>query len=415
MIAALLLVCQLAGAAAAPLAVRLEGRTADVPVATRNGLDVVRADVLALALEGTVERVDRLRWALVVGGARVEFTAQVPFARRGEEVIPLAVAPFVLDDRLYLPLQVVSEVVPRLGDGLRYDVATRELRRAPAAGVAGRAATPAGAPATTAAAAAPADQRPTALPVVKEPGPRLSVARTVIVDAGHGGPDRGMRGARRGGGTVFEKDVTLAVSHKVAAELRRRGVKVVMTRSSDTLIALGDRGRIANRAHGDLFMSIHVNAANPNWRNASAARGFETYFLAEAKTEDARRVAEMENASEQYETVTPTTKGDPLSFIISDMKQNEYLRESSDLAASVQRHLKRVHPGPDRGVKQAGFKVLVTASMPAVLVELGFGSNPSEAAYLSDAAEQARLAGVLVDATMEYLAQLDRRTGGGHP
>lgn len=246
---------------------------------------------------------------------------------------------------------------------------------------------------------------------VAAPVARPAVPHTVIVDAGHGGPDNGMRGTKRGGGAFREKDVTLAVSRKVAAELRRRGVKVVMTRTTDTLIALADRGRIANRAGGDLFVSIHVNAANPRWKNASGARGFETYFLADAKTEDARRVAEMENASEQYETAAPTTRGDPLSFILSDMKQNEYLRESSALAASVQRHLKRIHPGPDRGVKQAGFKVLVTASMPAVLVELGFGSNPAEAAFLASDAEQARLADVIVDGTMEYLSRLDRRSG----
>lgn len=246
----------------------------------------------------------------------------------------------------------------------------------------------------------------------RSPAPeRPRVARTVVVDAGHGGPDNGMRGTRRGGGAIREKDITLAVSQKVAAELRRRGVKVVMTRTTDTLIALADRGRIANRANGDVFVSIHVNAANPRWKNASGARGFETYFLADAKTEDARRVAEMENASLQFETAQPTSRGDPLSFILSDMMQNEYLRESSDLAASVQRHLKRVHPGPDRGVKQAGFKVLVTASMPAVLVELGFGSNPAEAAFLASPAQQQQLAEVIVDGTLEYLALLDRRTG----
>ena len=126
-------------------------------------------------------------------------------------------------------------------------------------------------------------------------------------------------------------------------------------------------------------MSIHVNAANPGWKNPGGARGFETYFLAEAKTEDAQRLADMENSSEQYETSVSVKKGNPLSFILTDMKQNEHLRESSMLAELVQRRLARMHPGPNRGVKQAGFKVLVTAFMPSVLVELGFGSNPAEA------------------------------------
>ncbi len=235
---------------------------------------------------------------------------------------------------------------------------------------------------------------------------------TVVVDAGHGGPDRGMNGPTVNGRRFHEKEITLAVSRRLAAELRKRGVNVVMTRTTDTLIALSDRGRIANRSKGDIFMSIHVNAANPRWKNASAARGFETYFLADAKTEDARRVAEMENASERFETSVESTSGDPLSFIYTDMRQNEFLRESSDLAAIVQRQLARIHPGPDRGVKQAGFRVLVTAFMPSVLVELGFGSNPAEARYLADPREQQRMAEVLADAAEAYLGRLDRKIGG---
>lgn len=242
-----------------------------------------------------------------------------------------------------------------------------------------------------------------------------AAAHTIIVDAGHGGPDRGMTGPLVRGSRLVEKDVTLAVARRAAEELRRRGHKVIMTRTTDTLIALGDRGRIANRANGDLFMSIHVNAANPSWKNASAARGFETYFLAEAKTEDARRVADMENASEQYETSVDVKKGNPLSFILNDMKQNEHLRESSNLAAIIQRRLARLHPGPNRGVKQAGFKVLVEAFMPAVLVELGFGSNPQEAAFLRSEAEQGKIAVALADAAEAYLAQYDRRNGAATP
>ncbi len=240
-------------------------------------------------------------------------------------------------------------------------------------------------------------------------------SHTIIIDAGHGGPDRGMSGAVVRGTRLIEKDVALSVAQRTAEEMRRRGHKVIMTRTTDTLIALGDRGRIANQANGDLFMSIHVNAANPNWKNSSASRGFETYFLAEAKTEDARRVADMENASEQYETAVSVTKGNPLSFILNDMKQNEHLRESSLLATMVQQRLARFHPGPNRGVKQAGFKVLVTAYMPSVLVELGFGSNPAEAAFLRSDTEQSRIADALADAADAYLAKFDRRNGAASP
>jgi N-acetylmuramoyl-L-alanine amidase len=190
-------------------------------------------------------------------------------------------------------------------------------------------------------------------------------------------------------------------------------VDVFYTRTRDTLIALHDRGRIANEAKGDVFISIHVNAANPRWKDPGAARGFETYFLAAARTEDARRVEEMENESVRFESEVDVPNGDPLSFILSDMMQNEHLRESADLADIVQRHLRGVHRGPDRGVKQAGFRVLINAFMPAVLVELGFGTNADEAAFLTTSARQKALARAVADATMEYLDRHRARISGG--
>jgi len=406
MIRALLLALQLAVVTPdGPLTVRLGDRAVDIPVATRQGVQVVRADVLARALDARLQSEAGGRYTLRIGDVALGFTEQVPFVRRGGEALPLASAPFVADGRLFLPLQVVSEVVPRLVETLAYDAAARELRRvAPGAGAVAAAAT-----ATVAPASAARDDGATPVLRVSRPAPAPGRAapRTVIVDAGHGGPDNGMRGPLRGGPQIREKDITLAVARRYADVLKARGLRVVMTRTTDTLIALADRGRIANRERGDLFVSIHVNAANPRWQNAGGARGYETYFLADAKTEDARRVAEMENASERFESVAETSRGDPLRFIVTDMQQNEHLRESSELAALVQRYLGRVNDGPSRGVKQAGFKVLVTAFMPAVLVELGFGTNATDAAMLHDGAKQQRMAEVLADATEEYLRRLE--------
>jgi N-acetylmuramoyl-L-alanine amidase len=233
----------------------------------------------------------------------------------------------------------------------------------------------------------------------------------VVIDAGHGGVDAG--GPMRMGASVHEKDITLQVALKLGQALRERGVDIVYTRMKDTLIALSDRGRIANQSNGKVFISIHVNAANPGWRDPGAARGFETYFLAEAKTEDARRVEQMENQSARFDTGENVASDDPLNFILSDMTQNEHLRESSDLAEIVQRHLGQVHPGPSRGVKQAGFRVLVTAFMPAVLVEIGFGTNTAEAEFLASPTRQRVLASAIADATTEYLARYQRLVGGG--
>jgi len=203
------------------------------------------------------------------------------------------------------------------------------------------------------------------------------------------------------------------VGRRRQRELEERGVDVVMTRSNDTLIALSDRGRIANQSKGDLFISIHVNAANPNWKDPGGARGFETYFLAEAKTEDDRRVAQMENEVVRFESAEKPDNDDALGFILNDMAQNEHLRESSDLAGTIQARLARMHPGPSRGVKQAGFRVLVTAFMPSVLVEIGFGTNPAEAAFISSAAGQKEIAAAVADGAMEYLAHYERRVRGG--
>jgi N-acetylmuramoyl-L-alanine amidase len=242
---------------------------------------------------------------------------------------------------------------------------------------------------------------------------RTARKRRIVVDAGHGGVDPGMSGPIGRKWKIREKDITLQVSKRLATALRERGLEVIMTRTSDTLIDLHDRGRIANEKQGDLFISIHVNAANPRWKNPGAARGFETYFLAEAKTEDAKRVERMENEAVRFETDAQAESGDPLSFIINDMAQNEHLRESSDLASIIQARLGKVEPGPSRGVKQAGFLVLTTAYMPAVLVEIGFGTNPADATFIKTPAHQRELADAIADAAVEYLEHYERRLAGG--
>lgn len=227
---------------------------------------------------------------------------------------------------------------------------------------------------------------------------QTSARKLVVVDAGHGGVDPGARGPA---GTR-EKHVTLAVARELARLLREdASLDVRMTRDSDTLIALRDRTKLANKWRGGerpaLFVSIHCNA-NPN----PAGYGFETYFLSEAKTEDARRVAAMENAAEQFEEKPAAHAGDPLSFIMQDLKQNLYLRESSAWAEQIQQRIAAVHPGRDRGVKQAGFHVLNGAFMPAVLVEIGFITNAREEQVLADAAMQRRIAEQLARAVHDY-------------
>jgi|GEM_PF-184670 len=227
------------------------------------------------------------------------------------------------------------------------------------------------------------------------PVTRGTPRRLVVVDAGHGGRDPGARGP---GGTR-EKDVTLRIARRVAALLRDDPtLEVRMTRDRDTLIALHDRARMANRwkdeGQAAVFLSIHANA-----NESRSEKGFETYFLAEARTADARRVEQFENAAMQYEEAPPAG---PLGFILTDLRQNQYLRESSGWAQIIQGRLREMHPGPDRGVKQAGFAVLRGTFMPAVLVEIGFISNRNEEQLLADADVQERIARKLADSVRDY-------------
>ncbi len=205
------------------------------------------------------------------------------------------------------------------------------------------------------------------------------------------------------------------MAQRVERELKQRGLDVVMTRSRDTLIARDDRGPIANARRADLFISLHTNAANPSWRNGQRVRGVETYFLATARTEDERRVAAMENDVVRFETQTDPDKGDPLSFILNDLAQNEHLRESADLAELVQARLAARHPGTNRGVKQAGFAVLARAFMPAILVEVGFGTNVEDAAWMASVEGQRDIAQSITDAVIEYLQHYERRTRQATP
>ena len=422
----MMLVLLFAAAIASPvdsLRFAISGRDSAIPVRAEGQSSFVVAEAAAGALGGRVQRLPNHRFLVSIAGVAFELTDRVPFALSDGRLYPLVAAARERDGRLELPLQLLTDIAPRAGARVRWDPVRHRLTPTAAAPAV---ATPA-AKSASSPAAAPASSRPRAAapPTVKgaataPPAPASSRARpvrrrVVVVDAGHGGRDPGMRGWSPARTPVREKDVTLGVALKLEQELERRGYAVVMTRSTDTLIALDDRGRIANRSKGDLFISVHVNAANPRWRQPQTARGFETYFLAEAKTEDERRVAQMENEVVRFETEADAPKNDPLGFIINDMAQNEHLRESNDLAEIIQASIRRVHPGPSRGVKQAGFRVLVTAYMPAVLVEIGFGTNGSDAAFMSSASGQRALASAIADAAAEYLGRYELRItpGGG--
>lgn len=397
-----------AAPALASITVRLGERVRTVPMLTHpEGGIAVRVDQLATALGGIMLPLDEAgaHTRVEIGATMVDLRAGTSVAIVGADTVPLPGMVYRDEGFLYVPVTLATDVLPRSGSGVLFDPERMELRRFVMMTVA-KGGLPGEAAAASVAAASPAPP-----PLPASPLPALTRRRTVVVDAGHGGPDDGMRGPLGASVKVSEKQITLAVARELQRALETRGVGVVMTRTTDTLIALADRGRMANQAKGDLFVSIHVNAANPRWANAAGARGFETYFLAEAKTEDERRVEAMENEAVKFEAAVETSRDDPLGFIIRDMAQNEHLRESSRLAAAIQGGLRTVHPGADRGVKQAGFRVLVSAFMPAVLVEIGFGSNRADSAWLTSPGGQSEMAAAIADAVVRYLADYERKVG----
>lgn len=234
-----------------------------------------------------------------------------------------------------------------------------------------------------------------------EPRKRTGI-QTIVIDPGHGGRDAGAVGPSG----VLEKDVALQIARALRQELEERvGLRVILTRDRDVFVPLTARTRMANQAGADLFLSIHCNSAR-----ARAGAGFETYFLSEAKTEDERRVARMENSALRFEnpSVDPEQLGE-LNFILWDLAQNEYLRESSFLAELVQGGLADELDLRNRGVKQAGFWVLNGAYMPAILVETAFISNPREERLLASRDFQARLVDGIADSILEYVDLYERK------
>jgi N-acetylmuramoyl-L-alanine amidase len=152
----------------------------------------------------------------------------------------------------------------------------------------------------------------------------------------------------------------------------------------------------------------------PPGRRQAQVSGVETYFLSDAKTEDQKRVAQMENDVIRFETGAGATEG-ALGFILRDLQLNEYLRESARLAELVQGRVAAVHPGGDRGVQQGPFLVLAAARRPAVLVEVGFATHKEDGPFLASALGQRRIVNAIADGVVAYLLEFERKLAVGAP
>ncbi len=232
--------------------------------------------------------------------------------------------------------------------------------------------------------------------------------KTVVIDAGHGGKDPGATGP----GKTLEKDVALSVALKLGAEIKKNypDVNVIFTRKTDVFIELHERAEIANHNKADLFISVHYNSAtNPQAYDSNC------YVLGLHRTEANLDVAKRENSvillednrDKNYEFDPNTPEG----HIIMSMKQNAFLDQSISIASKVEESIENSARRKSRGVKQAGFYVLYKTTMPSILAEIGFISNPDEEKFLKSNSGQDKIANALFNAFSEYKKDIEQSEG----
>ena len=227
--------------------------------------------------------------------------------------------------------------------------------------------------------------------------------KVVVIDAGHGGEDPGAVGASG----KYEKDINLKMALLLGEMIQQKysDIKVVYTRKTDVFVKLYRRAQIANENHANIFISIHCNAAENR-----SVYGVETFVMGLNKTSESIAIAQKENASilleenydENYGGFDPSS---PESYIIFDLSQNLYLDQSIKLANNIQDEFKNKLNRNCRGVKQASFLVLYRATMPRILVELGFISNKTEETYLASDKGQREMANAILNALSKLIEE----------
>jgi N-acetylmuramoyl-L-alanine amidase len=230
----------------------------------------------------------------------------------------------------------------------------------------------------------------------------------IVIDAGHGGKDPGAIGS-----FSYEKNITLAIALKTGDYIEQniKNVTVIYTRKNDTFVDIKDRADIANKNNADLFISIHAN-----WAKPKSIKGTETYIMGLAKDEQNLEVAKKENEvillendfSTKYEGFDPKS---PESYVMFTLMQNIFQQQSTSLASKIQTQYKDKTDRTDRGVKQAGFWVLFMTTMPSVLTETGFITNPAEEKFLNSKQGQDYLASAIFRACRDYINEIDSKSG----
>jgi N-acetylmuramoyl-L-alanine amidase len=219
--------------------------------------------------------------------------------------------------------------------------------------------------------------------------PPVPPAPIVVLDPGHGGSNIGAKGAG-----LDEKRLTLALAGRVAGRLRARGVDVRLTRTDDRTLTLRQRVEVANRAPADVFVSIHANASPSHSR-----RGFETFVLT-------AQSIDIDGRALRSDATTPRPGVDPeIALVLDDVERGASHWGAAELAARMQRALReRRGASDDRGVRQEAHHVLLGATMPAALIEVGFLDHPIEGKELAEPRIQDQLADAIAEAILDQLA-----------
>lgn len=237
----------------------------------------------------------------------------------------------------------------------------------------------------------------------------LGTIKTVVIDAGHGGKDPGCHGAH-----AHEKHVCLSMALMLGEMINKNypDINVIYTRKTDVFVELDERAKIANRNNADLFICIHANAAS------ASAYGTETFVLGLHRTESQQKIAERENSTIYLEDDQGAKYKDfemtPDAIIARQIQLSVFLDQSISFASKLQTEFKGIGRY-DRGVKQAGFLVLYKTTMPSVLIETGFLTNPKEEKFLSDSTTQRQMAGAMFTAFKKYKNELEGVTNQIEP
>jgi N-acetylmuramoyl-L-alanine amidase len=240
-----------------------------------------------------------------------------------------------------------------------------------------------------------------------QPASSFQKTWVIVIDAGHGGKDPGALGS-----ISKEKNINLAIALKAGEYLEQNlsNVKVLYTRKSDVSVGLKERAEFANKNKADLFISVHSN-----WISNKNIKGTETWIMGSTKDDQNLEVAMKENEvilleddfSTKYEGFDPKS---PESYIMFTVMQNTFQEQSTWLASDIQSQFKNRAGRTDLGVKQAGFWVLYMTSMPSVLVETGFITNPDEEKYLISKEGQDYIASAIYRASRDYINEVDKKS-----